>query len=353
MARRRAASIAATGASRSDRALPSPSQPPRATHWKSILPMRLPFFYGWLIVAVVFVTMGIGVNARTAFSLLFPPILEEFRWDRGVTAGAFSFGFVVSAILSPVLGRMMDRVGPRAVMELGVGLMAAGLLLAPLAQRAVAPLSDARRPGRRRQRVPGLLRPVAVPAQLVRAPARHGDRHRLCRRRRGLHHPAALGAAGDRGRRLARRLPRHGHPAAGRAGAHQPAAAQAAGGHGAAARRRRRAERSAAPPPSNVVNEAWAAVDWTLWPRHAHARRSGGSRWRISPPSTPGTRCRCTRPSTWWRSASARRWRRGRWVSSACSASPGRSRSATSPTASAGNGYGPSPARASPSASWR
>ena len=94
--------------------------------------MRLPIFYGWLIVAVVFVTMGIGVNARTAFSLLFPPILEELRWDRGVTAGAFSFGFAVSAILSPLLGGMMDRVGPRAVMELGVGLMAAGLLGAPL-----------------------------------------------------------------------------------------------------------------------------------------------------------------------------------------------------------------------------
>jgi hypothetical protein len=44
--------------------------------------MRLPFFYGWLIVGIVFVTMGIGVNARTAFSLLFPPILEEFRWER-------------------------------------------------------------------------------------------------------------------------------------------------------------------------------------------------------------------------------------------------------------------------------
>jgi MFS family permease len=94
--------------------------------------MRLPFFYGWLIVAVVFVSMGIGVNARTAFSLLFPPILDEFGWDRAVTAGAFSFGFLVSAALSPVLGRMMDRGGPRTVMELGVALMAAGLLLAPL-----------------------------------------------------------------------------------------------------------------------------------------------------------------------------------------------------------------------------
>ena len=77
-------------------------------------PLRLPFFYGWVIVAVVFVTMAVGVNARTAFSLLFPPILDEFGWERGATAGAFSFGFLISAGLSPLLGRMMDRRGPRA-----------------------------------------------------------------------------------------------------------------------------------------------------------------------------------------------------------------------------------------------
>jgi len=94
--------------------------------------VRLPFFYGWVVVAVAFVTMAVGVNARTAFSLLFPPILDEFGWERGVTAGAFSFGFLVSAVLSPALGRLMDRRGPRLVMEMGVGLVAAGLLLAPL-----------------------------------------------------------------------------------------------------------------------------------------------------------------------------------------------------------------------------
>jgi len=97
--------------------------------------LTLPFFYGWVIVAVAFVTMGVGVNARTAFSLLFPPILDEFGWERGVTAGAFSFGFLVSAVLSPSLGRLMDRRGPRVVIELGVGLMAAGLLLAPLVRQ--------------------------------------------------------------------------------------------------------------------------------------------------------------------------------------------------------------------------
>lgn len=100
-----------------------------STNWAK----RLPFFYGWVIVAVVFVTMAIGVNARTAFSLFFPPIVAEFGWNQAVTAGAFSFGFLVSAVLSPTLGRLMDARGPRVVMELGVAATGLGLLLATLA----------------------------------------------------------------------------------------------------------------------------------------------------------------------------------------------------------------------------
>src|SRR5437764_5221745 len=79
--------------------------------------------------------MAIGVNARTAFSLLFPPILAEFGWERGLTAGAFSFGFLVSAFLSPLVGRLMDRRGPRFVIEMGAVVMAIGLLLAPFVSR--------------------------------------------------------------------------------------------------------------------------------------------------------------------------------------------------------------------------
>jgi MFS family permease len=97
--------------------------------------MRVPFFHGWLIIGVAFVTLGVGISARTAFSLLFPPILAEFGWDRGVTAGAFSFGFVTSACFGPSLGRLMDRRGPRTVILLGVGLVAAGMALAPLVAR--------------------------------------------------------------------------------------------------------------------------------------------------------------------------------------------------------------------------
>ncbi|HVZ09161.1 MFS transporter [Rhodopila sp.] len=94
-------------------------------------PAHLPFYFGWVIIGVAFVTMAIGVTARTAFSLLLPPLIQEFGWDRGEVAGAFSFGFLVSAFLSPIAGRMMDRQGPRVVILAGVALMSSGLLLAP------------------------------------------------------------------------------------------------------------------------------------------------------------------------------------------------------------------------------
>jgi MFS family permease len=97
---------------------------------------RLPFYYGWVIIAVAFVTMAMGVNSRTAFSLLLPPILGEFGWDRSVTAGAFSFGFLISAFGSPVLGRLMDVKGPKLIAQIGVASIVAGLYLATKASHA-------------------------------------------------------------------------------------------------------------------------------------------------------------------------------------------------------------------------
>lgn len=93
------------------------------------LAKRLPFYYGWVVVFVVFVTMALGVNARTAFSLVFAPIVDEFGWERGLTAGAFSFGFLVSAVMSPLMGGFVDRRGPRVMLEIGVLCMGLGLML--------------------------------------------------------------------------------------------------------------------------------------------------------------------------------------------------------------------------------
>ena len=94
---------------------------------------RLPVYYGWVVVAVAFITMGIGVNVRTSFSLLFPAILEEFHWDRGVTAGVFSVGFLFSMVISPFLGVAIGRFGPGRVLSLGAVLVSLSLMLTTVA----------------------------------------------------------------------------------------------------------------------------------------------------------------------------------------------------------------------------
>ncbi len=226
---------------------------------------RLPFYYGWIIVAVTFVTMGIGVNARTSFSLFFAPIVDEFGWDRGVTAGAFSFGFLVSAILSPLMGRLMDRSGPRTVMELGVLLMGAGLLLAPLTTQPwhlYATIGCLVGAGSICLGYSG--QSLFLPNWFVKRRGPRG-RPRLRRSRHRLHHHPAVGAVADRPDRLALGKLGDGHSGAGRVlvplnlllrkrpedigllpdGDAAPTAATI-------------------PPPSNIVDPAWVAVDWTL-----------------------------------------------------------------------------------------
>jgi MFS family permease len=61
--------------------------------------------------------------------------MNEFGWDSGLAAGAFSFGFLVSAVFSPIVGRAMDIQGPRVVILTGISLMTCGLMLAPFIER--------------------------------------------------------------------------------------------------------------------------------------------------------------------------------------------------------------------------
>ncbi|MBL4741076.1 MAG: MFS transporter [Sneathiella sp.] len=94
---------------------------------------KFPIYYGWVVVAVVFVTMGIGVNVRTSFSLLYPAILEEYNWDRATTAAAFTVGFIFAGLFSPILGRMMDFSSPRYMLSASAVLVSVGLVLSTYA----------------------------------------------------------------------------------------------------------------------------------------------------------------------------------------------------------------------------
>ncbi len=89
---------------------------------------RLPFYYGWVIVAVAFVCFAVGYATQHSFSIFFVAILEEFGWSRAVTAGALSLFFLVYGAYSIVAGGMVDRFGPRVALPVGALILGAGLL---------------------------------------------------------------------------------------------------------------------------------------------------------------------------------------------------------------------------------
>jgi len=61
--------------------------------------------------------------------VFFVPLVEEFRWSRALTAGALSLSTIVQGLLSPIVGVLVDRFGPRRVILAGVALLGSGVLL--------------------------------------------------------------------------------------------------------------------------------------------------------------------------------------------------------------------------------
>lgn len=90
---------------------------------------RLPFFYGWIIVAVTFVCFAVGYATWQSFSIFYVAILNEFGWSRAATAATFSVFTIVYGLYSPIAGGLTDRFGPRKVLPLGALVLGAGLLL--------------------------------------------------------------------------------------------------------------------------------------------------------------------------------------------------------------------------------
>ncbi|HWO41263.1 MAG TPA: MFS transporter, partial [Candidatus Eisenbacteria bacterium] len=78
--------------------------------------------------------MGLAFGTRNAFAVFLIAVVEEFRWSRGLAAGALMLGSVVWTIGAPVVGMLLDRLGPRVVLAGGAIIMALGLVVSGLAR---------------------------------------------------------------------------------------------------------------------------------------------------------------------------------------------------------------------------
>ncbi len=86
-----------------------------------LLVPRLPFFYGWIVLACIclagFARQGPAVATLSVFVV---PMTDAFGWSRTEIAGAVSLGGVLAAIVSPMIGPVLDRRGARLILCLAV-----------------------------------------------------------------------------------------------------------------------------------------------------------------------------------------------------------------------------------------
>ena len=90
---------------------------------------RKPIFYGWFIVAALTFSVCMTFGTTASIGFFFKPLLKEFGWTRAELSGSISLAYFLYAILSPVVGRALDRFGSRGILLIGILFIAAGYML--------------------------------------------------------------------------------------------------------------------------------------------------------------------------------------------------------------------------------
>lgn len=83
----------------------------------------------WFIAALGFIVLGFSRGINSSFGVFYVALLNTFGWSRGATAGVFSANLIVDAIMSPVVGHLLDRYGPKRVVGAGCLFLVSGLWL--------------------------------------------------------------------------------------------------------------------------------------------------------------------------------------------------------------------------------
>src|ERR1700723_2457403 len=84
--------------------------------------------YGWVIVAVTFLTTIVTAAAMSTAGVLIVPLQQEFGWDTGQISSALALRLMLFGLFGPFAAAFMNRFGVRAVMVSAVILISTGML---------------------------------------------------------------------------------------------------------------------------------------------------------------------------------------------------------------------------------
>lgn len=87
-------------------------------------------FYGWVVLAAAFAIITMAIGTLFSLGVFLPPIEADTGWGRGAIGSVALLNWVIMGLGSFVAGVLSDRVGTRAVVLLGGGLLGLGLVLA-------------------------------------------------------------------------------------------------------------------------------------------------------------------------------------------------------------------------------
>lgn len=93
-----------------------------------------PFYYGWVIIGLAFLTLGVIYGVWYSYSVFILAVIEEFQWNRAVASSIFSIFVLSHSFAGLAAGPLQDRFGPRIVIPLGSLLLALSLFLTSRAQ---------------------------------------------------------------------------------------------------------------------------------------------------------------------------------------------------------------------------
>jgi MFS family permease len=86
------------------------------------------------VLALCFALSVVGRGLGESFTVFLKPISESFGWDRAQVVSLYSLAALAGGLASPLIGRLFDRSGPRAVYSLGLILLGGAFLIAAHAQ---------------------------------------------------------------------------------------------------------------------------------------------------------------------------------------------------------------------------